>query len=183
MLDGLHSRSRLQKLMALVIGILFGLFLQRGGAADYGVITAQLMLRDFTVLRIMITAVVVGMAGVFGLRAAGLARLHPKSGSLGSTIPGGILFGGGFALLGYCPGTLAAASGSGSLDALLAGIPGMLLGAWLFAAAYPKLNGRFLKRGNFGDVSLADFLGIPFSVLVPLTILFLAGTLYLIRDL
>ena len=183
MFEKLHARHRTQKILALLIGIPFGFLLQRGGATEYKVILEQLLLKDFTVVKIMLSAVITGMAGVYFLRARGLARLHPKDGSLGSILPGGIVFGVGFALLGYCPGTLAAAAGSGKLDALLAGIPGMVLGTWLYALMYPLLNRLVLPRGPLGNRTLPEVLGVSPGVVVPVMILLLAAVLVFLESL
>lgn len=182
MLAGLHGRNGLQRFLALVAGILFGFLLQKGGVTSYDTIMGQLLLKDFTVMRIMLTAVGTGMAGVYILKSLGMARLHPKHGSLGKIIPGGIIFGAGFALLGYCPGTLAAAAGNGGLDAAIAGIPGMLAGTWLYALVYPLLNRGILKWGTLGSGSLAHYLKVPHSVMVPFAMLIIAGILYLLPD-
>jgi len=181
MLTEIHSRKKTQLIMALFIGIVFGFLLQKGEAASYAVVMEQLLLRDFTVVKIMLSAVIVGMAGIYSLRAGNHIRLHPKQGSLGSVVPGGIIFGAGFALLGYCPGTLAAAAGQGSLDALLAGIPGMIAGAWIYAVLYPKLNARVLGFGNIGSVSIPSCLKIHEALAVPLIMLILTGILLLIE--
>lgn len=74
------------------------------------------LFEDFTVVKVMLSAVVTGMLGVHAMKWAGLARLHLKSGSWGSSVIGGLIFGVGFATLGYCPGTAADAVGNGYLD-------------------------------------------------------------------
>lgn len=181
MLNRLHSRKRVQLVLGYLMGIVFGFMLQKSGVAGYDVIMGQLLLRDFTVVKTMLAAVITGMAGVWILVAAGKARFHHKSGSLGSILPGGILFGAGFALLGYCPGTLAAAAGQGSLDAALAGIPGMIAGAWLYSVIYPLLGRRVLKFGDLGDRSLPEVLGVHPAVLVPVSMAVMAGLLLLIE--
>ena len=66
-------------------------------------------------------------------------------------IIGGLIFGVGFGILGYCPGTLAGAVGQGSLDALFGGLVGLIIGAGLFAEFYPKLEKAILDKGSFGD--------------------------------
>jgi hypothetical protein len=124
------------------------------------VIIGQLLLKDFTVVKIMLSAVVTGMIGVYLLKGLKVTRLHLKSGSFGQNVIGGLIFGIGFGLLGYCPGTVAGAAGQGSLDALFGGILGMLIGAGLFAAMFPKLQKKFLKIGYFGELSLPQLLKV-----------------------
>ena len=110
MLTKLHGHKRTQLLLGLLAGFAFGFLLEKGGVTRYDVILGQLLLRDFTVLKIMLSAAATGMLGVHLLRSLGLARLHPKPGSWGSTAVGGLIFGLGFATLGYCPGTIAGPS-------------------------------------------------------------------------
>lgn len=161
MLTALHQRRKTQLLIGLMAGFCFGFLLQKGGATKYDVIVGQLLLRDFTVLKIMIAAVTTGMLGVHLLKAAGLVRLHPKSGSWGGAAIGGLIFGVGFATLGYCPGTVAGAVGNGYLDALAGGVVGMLAGAGAFAALFPRLQRTILSRGMLGDLRLHAILRIP----------------------
>lgn len=179
--QGIHSRGWLQMMLALLAGTAFGFFLQKGGVSEYEVVIGQLRFTDNTVLKMMLSAVAAGMAGIHALRSRGLVRFHPKSGSLGSLIPGGILFGAGFALLGYCPGTLVAAAGQGNLDAALAGIPGMLTGAWIYAVAYPALSRGVLLKGNLGDRSVPEILRLPPAIIVPAAIAVLVVFLFFLE--
>ena len=96
----------------LTFGIVFGFLLQKGGATKYDVIIGQLLLSDFTVLKIMLSAALTGMIGIYFMKNLGWIELYPKSGSIGKNIIGGLIFGIGFALLGYCPGTIAGAVGN-----------------------------------------------------------------------
>jgi len=159
-LTGLHAHRFAQLLIGLLIGIGFGFLLQKGGATSYDVIVGQLLLTDFTVLKLMLSAVVVGMIGVHLLKAAGLAQLHIKPGGWGSTVVGGLIFGAGFGLLGYCQGTAAAAAGQGTMDALIGGVGGILLGSALFALAYPALARGPLAAGKFTKLTLTEALGL-----------------------
>ena len=154
MLESIHSKKTLQLFLGLLIGIVFGFLLQKGGVTRYDVIIGQLLLKDFTVVKIMLSAVLIGMIGVHILQTLGLARLHIKSGSVGSSVIGGLIFGVGFGILGYCPGTAAGAAGHGFLDALFGGIVGMLIGSGLFASIYPKLKEGILKKAYFGELTL-----------------------------
>ncbi len=104
MFTKLHAQAKLQLLFGFITGIIFGFLLQKGGVGRYNVIINQLLLKDFTVLKIMLSAAVTGMIGIYFLKGRKLVELHPKSGSLGMTVVGGLIFGIGFAVLGYCPG-------------------------------------------------------------------------------
>jgi hypothetical protein len=174
MFDRLHRNRVVQLLLGLMAGIAFGFFLQKGGATDYTVIMNQLLLTDFTVVKIMLTAVATGMIGIHLLRIFGLARLQPKTGSLGSSVIGGLIFGVGFGLLGYCPGTVAGAVGEGRLDALVSGVTGILIGAWIFAAFYPALSRSILVQGDFGDVTLPQLFKVNvWTIVIPASFIIL----------
>jgi hypothetical protein len=167
MLKILHANRCLQLVLGFLLGIGFGFLLQKSGATYYDVIANQLLLKDFTVVKLMLTAMVTGMIGVHLLASLGLAQLHPKSGSLGATIPGSLVFGIGFGMLGYCPGTAVAAIGHGALDALFGGVVGMLLGAAAFAALYPKLK-PILSKGDFGNPTFPRLLNVnPWVIVLP----------------
>jgi uncharacterized protein len=168
-LAGIRKNSSAQVVLGLLTGICFGFLLQKGGATDYGVIENQLLLVDFTVLKLMLSAVIVGMVLFQVLKHYGYANLHAAEGTVGSNVIGGLIFGAGFALLGYCPGTVAGAVGTGALDALIGGMAGMLIGAGLFAEVYPALKGRVLARGPFPAVTVPEFL--KFSPVVTVVLL------------
>jgi len=158
-------------IQGLVFGIIFGFLLQKGGVARFDVIIGQLLLQDFTVLKIMLSAVAVGTIGIHFLKGLGWVQIKPKPGSWSRNAAGGLLFGIGFALLGYCPGTIAAALGNGWLDALAGGLPGILIGSGLLAAVYPKLKTRVFPAGAFGDLTLPRLFKVnDWVVIIPLVI-------------
>ena len=166
-----NKKKNSQLIWGLVFGIIFGFLLQKGGVTKYDVIVGQLLLTDHTVLIIMLSAVLTGMIGLHAFKAFGLVRLAPKSGSIGQNVIGGLIFGVGFALLGYCPGTIAGAIGNGYLDALTGGLAGILIGAGLYAALYPRLRPKILKVGNFGDITLPRLFKVnDWVVVVPIAI-------------
>jgi len=174
----LHARKGLQLGLGFFFGIIFGFLLQKGGVTQYDVIIGQLLLSDFTVVKVMLSAVITGMLGVRLLNSLGLASLHPKPGSLGMNVIGGLIFGIGFGILGYCPGTIAGAVGNGYLDALFGGFFGILLGAAAFAELYPKLEGDILKKMDYKDVTLPELLHIDPWAAVFLVALLLGGVLW-----
>ena len=140
-------------LWGLAFGIVFGFLLQKGGVTNYDVIVGQLLLTDFTVIKIMLSAVLTGMIGIHAMKTLGWVKLSPKAGSAGMNIIGGLIFGVGFAVLGYCPGTIAGAIGNGALDALVGGLAGIIIGSGLFAALYPRLSQGILMKGHFGSLT------------------------------
>jgi uncharacterized protein len=181
MLNKLHSQNKVQLFFGLIMGFFFGFLLQKGGVAKYDVIIGQLLLKDFTVIKIILSAIVVGMVGIYLLRSMGMTELHPKPGSIGMTVVGGLIFGVGFALLGYCPGTISAAVGQGNLDALFGGLAGIIIGSGIFAHLYPRLE-KFLKLGWFGEITLPEYLRInSWLVIIPLCLLIIF-LLYIIES-
>jgi hypothetical protein len=173
--------NRSQLVWGFVFGIVFGFLLQKGGVTKYDVIIGQLLLEDFTVIKIMLSAVITGMIGIHLMKSLGWIELNPKSGSWGKNAIGGLIFGLGFALLGYCPGTIAGAIGNGYLDALVGGLTGILLGSGLLAAAYPKLKSGILKKGDFGNLTLPRLFKVnDWAVIIPLSAV-LVLVLYLIE--
>lgn len=161
----------------LVTGILFGFFLQRARVIRYDKQLGALRLMDMTIVKFMITNILVGMVGVYLLKDLGWATLSIKPTILGGNILGGLIFGFGWGFLGYCPGTSAGALGEGRWDALW-GILGMLAGAALFAEAYPVLKKTVLTWGNFGEVTLPKALHLNHWVIIPLLVI---GGLILFR--
>ena len=149
------------RLMAGVLfGLAFGFLLQKGGMGKFNVLIGQLLLQDFTVAKIMLTAIVVGMIGVFTLHHFGKVNLHLKPTRIGANVIGGLLFGAGFALLGYCPGTVAVALGQGSWDALF-GMAGLVAGSWVFAELSGWSKRTVETWGDLGKVLLPDLLRVP----------------------
>lgn len=145
---------------AVLLGAVFGVLLHRGGVACHAVIVNQFRFRDFTVLKIMLTAILVGGLGVLALNSAGLANLHIKAANLLGIVLGAGIFGVGMATLGYCPGTAIAAAAAGSVHAL-AGLAGAIVGGVLYAFSFPWISAKILPVGALGKVRLPDVTGIP----------------------
>ena len=172
--------NRSQLAWGFVFGIVFGFLLQKGGVTKYDVIIGQLLLDDFTVVKIMLSAVVTGMIGIHLFKSLGWIQLKPKSGSWGKNAIGGLIFGLGFAVLGYCPGTIAGAIGNGYLDALVGGVTGILVGAGLFAALYPRLRTSILHKGDWGDITLPRLFKVnDWVVVIPVAILIVGLLLWM----
>ena len=183
-LTRLHKNKKAQVILGLLFGIVFGFLLQKGGVTSYEVIIGQLLLTDFTVLKVMASAVATGLVGFFFLKHYGYAKRHVKAAAIGSNVVGGLIFGLGFGLLGYCPGTVAGAVGAGALDALFGGFVGLLIGAGIFAWAYPSLNKKILSYGSIKKETVHELLDIPewltvvagfFGIIVFLYVLEVAG--------
>ncbi|MBF0233610.1 MAG: YeeE/YedE family protein [Desulfamplus sp.] len=172
-----------KKVQGLIFGIFFGFLLQKGGVTQYDVMVGQLLLEDFTVMKVMLTAVLVGMWGIYYLRKKNLVEYHLKPFSVGSTVIGAIIFGIGMGILGYCPGTVSGAAAQGNLDALIGGIGGILAGSCIFSNIFPFLNKTILHKGEMGKVRIPELLNIKegfavLSVSVLIIISFICFELY-----
>jgi uncharacterized membrane protein YedE/YeeE len=164
-----------------MFGLVFGFLLQKGGVGKYNVLIGQLLLQDWTVAKIMLTAIVVGMIGVLTLHHFAKVNLHIKPTRIGANIIGGLVFGAGFALTGYCPGTAAAALGQGSWDALF-GMAGLIAGSWIFAELSGWTKRTVEKWGDLGKVQLSDLLPVPRGVFVVCFALVLSAILVVLHQ-
>lgn len=143
-------------LLGAITGLLFGFLLQKGGVTRYNVIVNQFRFKDFTVLKTMLTAIVVGAIGIYAMLQFGMIKgLSVKGAELAMNAGGGLIFGVGMVLLGYCPGTALAAVGQGSRDAAV-GIVGALVGAAVYAEVYPLLARTVEPIGKLGKITFAD---------------------------
>ena len=149
----------------LITGIIFGFLLQKARVIRYDRQLAALRLMDMTIVKYMFTTILVAMVGVYFLKDLGLVKLSIKPTSLGGNILGGLIFGVGWALFGYCPGTSLGALGEGRYDALW-GIMGMLTGAALFAELFPVMKKTVLTWGNFGKITLPQVLGVNHWIVI-----------------
>jgi uncharacterized protein len=156
--------------LGLFTGILFGFLLQKGRVAKYQTILGQLLLKDWTVFKIMITAIVTGAIGVYLLVEEGAARLDIWPFQPAAMLLGAVLFGIGIAILGYCPGTGMAAAGERSRDAMV-GVLGMITGAGILVMGFNALEPVALALGDFGKLTIPNVLGSsPWSVIGALAI-------------
>lgn len=165
---------------ALLFGLAFGFLLQKGGVGKYHILIGQLLLQDFTVVKVMLTAIVVGMVGIFTLHRFAKVNLHLKPTRIGPNIIGGLVFGAGFALIGYCPGTVAAALGQGSYDGLFA-MAGLVLGSYVYAEFSKRLKRSVETWGDKGKLMLPDALRIPRPVFIPIFVSLLVGVLVVLE--
>lgn len=150
----------------LLAGFAFGFLLQKGQVSKYRVIVGQFLLVDWTVVKIMFTAVVVGAIGVNGMLALGwIDHLLVKPAVLVGVALGGLLFGVGMTGVGYCPGTGIAAAAQGSRSAWFAFLGG-LFGAAVFAEAFPAIDRTLYAMVDLGKVTLPDVTGVPAWVFV-----------------
>lgn len=169
-------------IIALVLGVFFGFSLNKAGLTKYHKIVNVFRLTDMAVLKFMMTALVVSMSGLYLLRGLGLVTFPnvPATYVVGNIV-GGLIFGVGMALSGYCPGTCAAGSGEGKLDYLIPGILGFLVGAVIYGLTYQQVFPAISSIAHVGNVVIPDIWNLsPF-----LTVLFfalLSGFLFYLID-
>ena len=161
-LRGLGETVKL--VLGLVLGAAFGAVLQLSGASSHTRITNALRLKDLTIIKLILTAIGVGLLGVHLLDLAGWANMQVKDLYMPGVAAAGLVFGVGFAVTGYCPGTALAAAGEGKPDAWVT-VLGGLLGALVFAFMFPDLETALFSWGQYGPVTIHGSLRLPGIVL------------------
>jgi uncharacterized protein len=147
--------------IAVALGIGFGFALERAGFGSARKLTAVFYLYDMAVVKVMFSAVVAAMVGLFALSALGLldmAELYVEPTNLWAQGIGGLLFGAGFLIGGYCPGTSMAAIATGRKDGLVFAL-GMLAGVYAYAEFTPQLDDWY-KATALGELTLPSITGI-----------------------
>lgn len=160
-------------LAVIVAGFFFGYFLEVSGLGSPRKLTAQFTLRDWSVFKVMFTAIVVAAAGLWLFDMLGWLRfdaLKTPTPFYWAMALGGALLGAGMAIGGYCPGTSVAGLFSGRLDAVLFML-GMLIGTTLFGASFDALQGLYLAAQGPKGQTLSTLTGLPTWLLL----LLLAG--------
>ena len=162
--------------VAFVIGIGFGFFLERAGFGSARKLVSQFYLNDLAVFKVMFTAIVTAMLGVtylswMGLLDLSLVYLTPTY--LWPQIAGGLVLGVGFVVGGYCPGTSVASAATGRLDGM-AFVLGLPFGTWVFAEAFPYIK-TFYESGSLGTLTLPEVFGLPYGVVVFAVVLMALG--------
>lgn len=147
--------------IALFLGVFFGFSLNKAGLTKYNKIVNVFRFTDMAVLQFMMTALVVSMSGLYILRGLGLVTFPaPPATYIVGNLVGGLLFGVGMALSGYCPGTCAAGAGEGKLDYIVPGLLGFLTGAVIFGMTYQQVFPQISKLANYGNVVMPDLWNI-----------------------
>ena len=165
--------------VAFLIGIGFGFFLERAGFGSARKLVSQFYLNDLAVFKVMFTAIVTAMLGVTYLAWMGwldLSLVYLTPTFLWPQIVGGLILGAGFVVGGYCPGTSVAATATGKVDAMVF-LSGILVGSLLFAEGYPWVKG-FYDSSSLGVRTLPQTLGLPYGVVVFGVVLMAIGGFY-----
>lgn len=158
----------LEVLEPVALGVLFGWSLHKAGLTHYARIVNVYRFRDMTVMRFMLSALLVGAVAIqigVGLGLTASPPIPPTS--VLANVVGGVVFGIGMASAGYCPGTIVAEAGEGRLDAWIAGLSGLVVGAIVFGLLQPSIMPSLTRVGAFGRVTFASLAGAsPWLVLL-----------------
>jgi uncharacterized membrane protein YedE/YeeE len=153
--------------VAVVIGIAFGWTLERAGLGSARKLVGQFYLTDFTVFKVMFSAILVAMLGAFWLGRLGVLDLHrvyvPETWLL-PQLAGGAVFGVGFAIAGLCPGTSCVSAATGRADGVLV-VLGMFAGVLATGLWFAPLA-SFYESTARGAITLPDVLRISPGVVV-----------------
>ena len=147
----------IDQILGLITGILFGFLLQKGRVLRFDKQVGAMLLKDMTIFKFMLSAILVGMVGIQLLAGAGIIALSHKAMNIGAVLVGGALFGCGWAVMGFCPGTSIGALGEGRWHAVFA-IAGMVVGAAIYAELYPFFKSTVLAWKDFGKIGVAEVL-------------------------
>jgi uncharacterized membrane protein YedE/YeeE len=153
--------------VAVAIGIAFGWTLERAGLGSAPKLAGQFYFTDFTVFKVMFSAIVTAMLGAFWLARLGildLSRVYVPETYLGPQLAGGLLFGAGFVIAGLCPGTSCVAAATGRGDGALVML-GMFSGVLATGLAFAPLR-HFYESTARGSLTLPDLLHIPYGAVV-----------------
>jgi uncharacterized membrane protein YedE/YeeE len=156
---------------ALLLGFAFGFLVQRAGLSRYDRIVNVFRLRDLAVLKFLLSALVTAAVGIrlvesLGLPAGVSVPIPPTF--LVADLVGGLVFGVGMALAGFCPGTVAAGAGEGRLDYLVPGGLGLYVGALVYGFAYERIVPVLARWGRLGELTIASWLRVEPWLLVVL---------------
>jgi len=169
-----------ERLIGAITGILFGFCMQKAQVIRYDKQLGALRFKDMTIVKFMLTTILVAMVGIYFLLDLGLIKLSIKPLILGGNVLGGLIFGIGWGIVGYCPATAMGALGEGRYDAAFA-ILGMILGAGIYAELYPMMKETVLTWGNFGKITLPNILGINHWFVIVILIIAFVGLFRLLK--
>jgi len=154
-------------ILAFIVGIGFGFFLERAGFGSSKKLAAQFYFYDMSVLKVMFTAIVTAMLGIYFLSVIGfmdLSMVYLNPTYIVPQVIGGLILGVGFVIGGYCPGTSCVGAATGKMDAVV-DIAGIFIGIYIFGEMYPLIKG-FANSTAMGTITLPKLLNIPYGVIV-----------------
>lgn len=162
--------------VAFIIGIGFGFALERGGFGNSRILASQFYFTDMRVLKVMFSAIVTAMLGVFFFVAFGwldLSLVYYTETNLIPQLVGGLILGVGFVVGGYCPGTSCVSAVTGRIDGVVY-LLGVMAGIFVFAELFPLLE-NFYYSSDMGRVFLPDYFGLSYGLVVFLVVLMAVG--------
>lgn len=171
-----YFNDEVSLIVAFIIGISFGFVLERGGFGSARMLAAQFYFTDMRVFKVMFTAIVVAMIGLFYLAWIGfldLSLIYYGDTYLIPQIVGGLILGVGFVIGGYCPGTSGVAISTGRIDAVFYAAGGMF-GIFVFGEVFPWISDFFYST-PMGKVNLPEFFGIDYGIIMLAVILMAIG--------
>ena len=171
----------MELLLGLFTGFIFGFLLQKGRVLRFEKQVGCLRLMDMTIIKFMFSAIIVGMVGIYFFHDLGIITLKMKYTLLAAQIIGGLLFGIGWAIQGYCPGTSVGAVAEGRWSAIWA-VLGMLSGAAIYAETFPALE-KLIEWGNYGKLSIPALLNINHWIVIAIFIAMVLGLFSLFKKL
>jgi len=176
------ASEELYLLTAVVLGFLFGFSLERAGFGNARKLAAQFYLYDMTVFKVMFTAILVAMVGLYSLNGLGyvdMSMMWINPTFMWAQVIGGFLLGVGFILSGLCPGTSVVSAASGRIDAVVA-FAGIFVGTAVFAIAVDVIPGMeaLYSGGSMGVSVLPELLSVPTPLFV-LGVVIMAGAAFI----
>ncbi|MDH7604328.1 MAG: YeeE/YedE thiosulfate transporter family protein [Melioribacter sp.] len=162
--------------IAFIIGIGFGFSLERGGFGNARILAAQFYFYNMRVLKVMFTAIITAMLGLFYLTWIGwldLSLVYLTDTYVLPQIIGGLLLGIGFVIGGYCPGTSVVSAATGRYDGMVY-LLGMFFGIFVFGEVFPLIE-EFYNSTPMGKITLQEFLGLSHGMIVFLVVIMALG--------
>jgi len=153
--------------VAFIIGIGFGFFLERAGFGNGRKLAAQFYFNDLTVFKVMFTAIITAMIGIYYLSVIGWMDLSLVYLSPTYIIPqtiGGLILGIGFVIGGYCPGTSCVSAVTGKIDGMVY-LLGIIFGIFIFGEIFPLIS-NFYNSTPMGQITISQLFNIPYGILV-----------------
>ncbi|MCF8241258.1 MAG: YeeE/YedE family protein [Melioribacteraceae bacterium] len=163
-------------IVAFVIGIGFGFMLERGGFGNARILAAQFYFTNMRVLKVMFTAIVTAMIGIFYLSLIGwvdLSLVYLSDTYIVPQVIGGLILGFGFVIGGYCPGTSFVSLATGRYDGLVFAL-GVVAGIFVFGELFPYISDFFYST-PMGKVRLNEWLGVSYGMIVLAVVLMALG--------
>jgi hypothetical protein len=154
-------------IIAFIIGIVFGFALERGGFGNARILAAQFYFSNMRVLKVMFTAIVTAMLGIYYLSVIGfmdLSLVYISETYIVPQVVGGLILGFGFIIGGYCPGTSVVSFATGRLDGLMF-LLGVMAGIFVFGEMFPLIE-NFYYSTNMGSLTLPKFFDMSYGLVV-----------------